>query len=140
MKLIASLIATAALALGMLVAVPTTATAAPYPGTVATRCDYVVPGAVKRKRNLNVLYRVRARSGNAKPAGIVIFRVYKIKHHRLKFLRTIGRRYHDNKFHRVSLGSFRKKGRYATKMWFRPSQNSVYKYSSSGFRTFRVTR
>lgn len=139
MKLIASLATSLMLALGALVVAPATATAAPYPGTVTTHCSYRVPGHVKKRHNLHVAYRVRA-NGNAKPAGVVIFRVYRVKRHHLQHIRTYAHRYHDNKFHFTSLGSYKKVGRYATKMWFRPSQNSVYKYSHSGFHYFKVTK
>ncbi len=78
MKLLGSVIASAALAIGTLVAVPPTASAAPpYPGTVATQCSYAVPGSVRKNRRLNVAYRVRA-NGNARPSGLVTFTVWRV--------------------------------------------------------------
>ncbi len=93
MKLVASLIATAALGLSMLVLVPSTATAAPpYPGTVRTTTNYRVPAAVKKKKKLVVRYRVKA-AGNAHPRGIVNLRVYKFKNGKRKMIRLVSRRY-----------------------------------------------
>ena len=140
MKLVASLVASSALAISMLVAVPSTATAAPYPGTVATRCSYVVPGSVRKNRELFVRYRVRA-SGNARPAGVVKIRVYKIAKDGSKHLkRVFSQRYRGPNFKRTSLGTFKKKGRYSTKMWFRPRKGSVYKSCHSGSRYFKVKK
>lgn len=140
MKLVASLIATAALGLSMLVAVPSPATAAPpYPGTVRTTTNYKVPSTVKKKKKLIVRYRVKA-PGNAHPRGIVKFRVYKFKNGKRKMVRLVNRRYVGPKWTKTSLGKFKKTGRYSTKAWFRPNSGSVYKPSSSGFRNFRVKR
>jgi len=137
MKLVASLVASSALALSMLVAVPSTATAAPYPGTVRTTCSYVVPGSVTKNKKLFVRYRVRA-SGNARPVGVVKLRVYKISKNGSKHLkRVFSQRYRGPT--RTSLGTF-KKGRYATKMWFKARRGSVYKSSHSGFRYFKVKK
>ena len=56
-------------------------------------------------------------------------------------IRLVNRRYVGPQWTSVqSLGKFKKKGRYATKAWFRPNSGSVYKPSSSGFRNFRVKR
>ena len=137
MKLVASLIATAALGLSMLVAVPSPATAA-YPGTVRTTTNYRVPGVIKKKNKLVVRFRVKA-SGNAHPRGAVKFRVYKFKHGKRKQIRLVSRSYVGPQWRHTSLGKF-KKGRYSTKASFRPRAGSVYKASSSGFRNFRVKR
>ncbi len=139
MKLVASLIATAALGLSMLVAVPSPATAGPYPGTVHTTCNYRGPHAVKKKHPVVVRYRVKA-AGNAHARGFVMFRVYKFKHGHRRIIREVIRRYVGSPWQRTSLGTFKKPGRYATKMFFRPAHGTVYKASSSGFRTFRVKR
>ncbi|MCW2846490.1 MAG: hypothetical protein JWR90_464 [Marmoricola sp.] len=140
MKFLGSLIATMALALGALVAVPSTATAAPYPGTVATRVTYAAPGAVKRKRNFNVAVNVRA-SGNARPAGTVTFRVYKVgKNGGLSFNRSVSIRYTGPYGRRVSLGKFQKKGTFVTNATFYAANGSVYKDSFSGNQSFRVKR
>jgi len=139
MKVLGSLIASAALTLSVLVAVPAPATAAPYPGTVATRCSYAVPGAVKRNRQLRVAYRVAAR-GNARPSGTVYFAVYKATRRGLKFVRLAANRYTGPRIQFRSLGKF-KKGQYYTRMAFRPgSQNSVFKPCGTGLRGFRVKR
>lgn len=135
MKLLGSLIAAAALALSMLVAVPTTATAA-YPGTVATRCFYVTPGSVKKNRSYNVGYSVRA-SGNARPSGTAIFRVWKVKHNRVVKIRVFTNGYTGPHFVRKSLGRY-KPGRYLTQFEFVPNRGSVYKGCASGLRNFRV--
>jgi hypothetical protein len=140
MKLLASLIATAALALGALVAVPSTATAA-YPGTVATQTSYAVPGSVRKNRNVVVAFRVKAQ-GNARPSGVVSFYVYKVikkKHHRISYrlVRLIRVGYTGAQVRFKSLGKF-KKGKYVTRIAFQPSKGSVYKPSASGLRSFRV--
>ena len=93
MKLFASLIAAAAMTLTMLVATPvTSATAAPYPGTVATKSSYAVQGSVKRNRAVKAAYRVSAR-GNARPVGTVTVRIYKIVNGRFRFIKSITQRY-----------------------------------------------
>ncbi len=138
MKLLGSLIASAALTLSVLVAVPAPATAAPYPGTVATKCFYSAPGAVKRKRNYIVGYSVRA-NGNARPAGRVVFRVWKLKKKRVQKIRVYVNGYTGPSYRRKSLGRFQK-GRYMSQMEFVPNRGSVYKGCASGLRTFRVKR
>lgn len=145
MKFLGSLIAAAALALSMLVAVPTAATAAPspYPGTVATRASYAVPFTVRKKRSVIVAYRVRAVASNARPAGLVSFYVYKIvkKRQKIRFqlVRVLRNNYVGDVIRLKSLGKF-KKGRYATRFAFSPPRNSVFKSSASGLRSFRVRR
>jgi hypothetical protein len=140
MKLVASLIATAAMTFSVLVAVPTTATAAPYPGTVATTCSFQVPGSVRKGHKLFVTYRVRA-SGNAHPSGVVKIRVYRVKRNgSFDFNRLASRSYTGPAFKTTSVGTFKKKGKYATKIWFVPRRGSVYKSSHSAFHTFRVKR
>ena len=141
MKPLGSLIASAALALSMLVAVPSTATAAPpYPGTVATSCSYGAPGSVRKNRNLIVAYRVRA-SGNARPSGLVTFRVWKVtKRGNLVFNRVVSNGYTGPRIRVRSLGKFKKAGRYVTQMSFRANRGSVYKPCATGFRGFRVRR
>lgn len=137
MKLLASFVATAALALGALVAVPATANAA-YPGTVATSPAYIAPGSVKKNKTYKVGYRVKA-VGNARPSGTVTFRVFKVgKGGKLSLVRAFINGYTgpDGRF--KSLGKF-KQGRYATQMIFRPNPGSVYKTSSTGLRYFKVT-
>lgn len=138
MKTLGSIIATVALALSALVAVPSAAQAA-YPGTVATTCNYFAPGVVKRKRSYNVAYSVRA-AGNARPSGKVIFRVWQVKKHRVKKIRVFVNGYTGPAYRRKSLGSFKQKGRYFSQLEFVPNRGSVYKHCASGLRTFRVKR
>jgi hypothetical protein len=138
MKLLGSFIAAAALAFSALVAVPTTATAA-YPGTVATACSYAAPGTVRKNRNYKVSYRASA-SGNARPSGTAIFRVYQVKNGRLKLIRSFSNGYTGPKIRTKSLGKFKKKGRYASQFSFRPNKGSVYKSCATGTRSFRVKR
>ena len=137
MKLVASLIASAALGLSMLAAVPSTATAA-YPGIVHTNCSYRAPHVVKKKRGLVVSYRVRA-AGNARPRGVVVLSVYKLRHGTGTAVRLVSESYVGPHWRRTSLGEF-KKGRYSTKMSFRPGAGSVYEPCSSGPLNFRVKR
>ncbi len=141
MKLVGSLIASSALGLSVLVAVPPTASAAPpYPGTVATQCSYAVPGSVRKNRRLNVAYRVRA-NGNARPSGLVTFRVWKVtRAGNLIFNRALSNGYTGPNIRFKSLGKFKKRGRYVTQMSFRPNRGSVYKSCATGLRGFRVRR
>lgn len=136
MKLFASLIATAALTLSVLVGVPSTATAAPYPGTVATQSQAVGAKTVKRTKAYRVAYKVKAK-GNAKPSGKVIIRVYRLVKGKYKAIRSYTKAYSGSGYKFTSLGKY-KKGKYAFRVYFRPAKSSVYKASNTGLRTFRV--
>jgi hypothetical protein len=136
--LLGSLIAASALALSMLVGVSSTATAAPYPGTVATSCGYASPEAVKSNRQLRVGWRVTA-GGNARPSGVMTFRVWRVtRAGNLLFNRAVANGYTGPNFRTRSLGKFKKEGRFVTQMSFEPNNGSVYKSCASGYRAFRV--
>ncbi len=140
MKLLASLIATSAMAFSLLVAVPTTASAAPYPGTVTTACHYAQARAVHRKQNFRVAYRITV-DGNGSPRGWVYLRVYRIVHNRYHYIRQTISGNNGQSLRRVSLGRFYRKGRYATLVRFYPTgKNSVYTQCTNGPRAFRVVR
>jgi hypothetical protein len=142
LKLLGSLIATAGLAISMLVfAVPTTATAAPYPGTVGTNCQYAAPRVVRKKRIYKVAYAVTPKAGNGRPSGLAIFRVYKVgKRGKLSYVRGYSNGYTGQNIRYKSLGKFKKRGLYKTQFVFRPNRGSVYKYCATGYRTVRVKK
>lgn len=145
MKTIASIIAALALALTVMTvpAVATAANAAPqsyktaYPGTVNTRCSYLAPRKVKRKRTIYAAARVKA-AGNARPAGRIRYEIYRFKRSRVAQSRVFTRYYVGPKFQRVRLLKARKRGWYHTKMTFTPNRGSVYKGCTSNWRTIRV--
>ena len=139
MKILGSLIATAALTGAGLVAIPA-AEAAPYPGTVATECALRVPGTVKRNKTIKMKVRARTK-GNARVSGKVLVRVYKIKKGRDPKVRQKTVSYTGNRYHRVNVRGIRTPGRYKARAWFLPSSsNSVFKKSHTRLKYFRVKR
>jgi hypothetical protein len=139
MKILGSLIATAALTGAGLVAIPA-AEAAPYPGTVATECALVVPGAVKRNKTITMKVRART-TGNARVSGKVQIRVYKIKSGRDRQIRQKTKAYSGRGFHKIGIRGIKTPGRYKARAWFLPADsNSVFQRSYSKFKYFRVKR
>ena len=134
MKLLASAIATAALILSGLVAVPTTANAAPvYPGSVNTICSINVPNTrVGRKAKARVSVRT---AGRAHPAGVARIFVF---NKRGKVVRTRAISYRGPRARKVNLGKFRK-GRYTAVLNFNADSNTVYRDCSDSDR-FRVKK
>ena len=134
MKLLASAIATAALILSGLVAVPTTANAAPvYPGSVNTICSVNVPTS---RVGRNVYARVSVRTaGRSHPAGVA--RVF-VFNKRGKVVRTRAISYRGPRARKLKLGKFRK-GRYTAVLNFNADSNTVYRNCSDSDR-FRVKR
>ncbi len=136
MKFLASAIATAALILSGLVAVPTTANAAgPYPGTVPTTC-FVNANNVRRGKRIKATYRVRT-PGNGRAVGLVRLRLY--KNGRLVKYRALS--YRGPRSVTVRMGTHRV-GRYVLRMTFRADPDSVYRNcaDSDGVRVYKKKR
>jgi hypothetical protein len=139
MKILGSVIVTAALTSSALVALPA-AEAAPYPGTVATKVSFIVPGSVKRDRTIKTKVRART-TGNARVTGKILIRVYRVKKGHDPLVRQKTKAYSGSGYHKIGIRSIHTTGRYKARAWFLPSnRNSVFKKSHSGLKYFRVKR
>ena len=86
---------------------------------------------------MGIAYAVKAK-GNARPMSKFYVNVYYLYKGRAYKVRSFSQGYYGPGFRLKSLGSFSKRGMYATTITFVPKKGSVYKSSSSGPRYFYV--
>ncbi len=103
-----------------------------------TETKYFVQPYAKKGKKVRMAYMVKAK-GNARPVGKVYRQgVLPLQAHAPTRCAASARATPDRSFRLKSLGSFSKRGMYATTITFVPKKGSVYKSSSSGPRYFYV--